>query len=320
MTRGQNSKAEQQRRGRATRRARRTLRAHPLFVPILAIWGALLGGLVTFVLPAGAVLAAAANIGLGAFDELSRFVLIGLAALLTGGMMLLLGMALASKARAHKDTPSLAAMAVRHVRTIDPASELGSPSFDAPVETMPFSITDPRPELEVAPEAAPEAEPAPAPVALAVVETAAPEAAVPQALDLAAFAALPGRNAVWVEEPVAAVEPSVAEAEPAPAPAPEPETLVRRTAPRPVSPSAIERLRAVPTSELSLVQMVERFAAALHEHQSAPNGTAGLAARDAALAEALRALAALSRDSEAQTQSEPVRAALGRLQELRGAA
>jgi hypothetical protein len=95
---------------------------------------------------------------------------------------------------------------------------------------------------------------------------------------------------------------------------------MHRAAPRPVSPSAIERLRAVPPSELSLVQMVERFAAALHEHQSTPAGSTGLAARDAALAEALKALAVLSRDSEAQTQSEPVRAALGRLQELRGAA
>jgi hypothetical protein len=95
---------------------------------------------------------------------------------------------------------------------------------------------------------------------------------------------------------------------------------MHRAAPRPVSPSAIERLRAVPPSELSLVQMVERFAAALHEHQSTPAGSTCLAARDAALAEALKALALLSRDSEAQTQSEPVRAALGRLQELRGAA
>lgn len=308
MAGGQESKAEQQRRGRTTRRARPALRAHRLFVPILAVWGALLGGLVTFVLPAGSVLAAAANIGLGAFDELSRFALIGLAALATGGLMLVLGMTLASKPRPRKDTPSIAAMAVRHVRTIDPASELGSVSFDAPVEAMPFSVAESRAEPATAP--TPEVAAAPAP--LAVVETAAPEAAAPLALDLAQFAALPGRNAVWVEEPVD----FAAQA----APAPEPATPARRTAPRPVSPSAIERLRAVPTSELSLIQMVERFAAAVHEHQSAPTSSAGLAARDAALAEALRALAALSRESEAQTQNAPLREALGRLQELRGAA
>lgn len=310
MAGGQHSKAEQQRRGRATRRARPTLRAHPLFVPILAVWGALLGGLVTIVLPTGSVLAAAANIGLGAFDEFSRFALVGLAALGTGGLMLTLGMALASKPRTHMDTPSIAAMAVRHVRTIDPASELGSVTFDAPVVAMPFSSTDNRAEAAAAPTSA--TAPATAPVPLAVVETTAPEAAASLALDLAQFAALPGRNAVWVEEPVA----SAAHA----APAPEPATPARRTAPRPASPSAIERLRAVPTSELSLIQMVERFAAAVHEHQSVPTSSAGLAARDAALAEALRALAALSRESEAQTQSEPLREALGRLQELRGAA
>jgi hypothetical protein len=194
-----------------------------------------------------------------------------------------------------KDTPSIAAMAVRHVRTIDPASELGSASLDAPVENMPFAA------------AAPVAEPAPAVIA---------EAPAPVELDLADFAALPGRNAVWVEAPAAAA------AEPEPAPAPEP--VLRAVAPPPVSPSAIERLRAVPPSELSLLQMVERFAAALHEHQSAPvsgsDPRAGMAGRDAALAEALKALATLSRDSEAQTQSEPLRAALGRLQALRGAA
>lgn len=316
MASGQHSKAEQQRGGRATRRARPALRAHPLFVPILAVWGALLGGLVTFVLPTGSVLAAAANIGLGAFDELSRFALVGLAALGTGGLMLMLGMALTSKPRTRKDTPSIAAMAVRHVRTIDPASELGSVTFDAPVVAMPFSSTDNRAEPAAAPAtevaSAPQPATATAPVPLAVVETTAPEAAAPLALDLAQFAALPGRNAVWVEEPV---EPAAQAA-----PAPEPATPARRTAPRPAGPSAIERLRAVPTSELSLIQMVERFAAAVHEHQSVPTSSAGLAARDAALAEALRALAALSRESEAQTQGEPLREALGRLQELRGAA
>jgi hypothetical protein len=295
MTRGQKIKLAQQRRSRATRPSRPALRAHRLFVPILAVWGVLLGGLVTLVLPVEAVLGAAATIGLGALDELSRYLIAAMAALLTGGTMLVLGKVLASKPKVRKDTPSIAAMAVRHVRTIDPASELGSASLDAPVENMPFAA------------ATPVAEPAPA------VAAGAP---APVELDLADFAALPGRNAVWVEAPAAAA------AEPEPELAPEP--VLRAVAPPPVSPSAIARLRAVPPSELSLLQMVERFAAALHEHQSAPVGNsdprAGMAGRDAALAEALKALATLSRDSEAQTQSEPLRAALGRLQALRGAA
>jgi hypothetical protein len=298
MTRGQKIKLAQQRRSRATRPSRPALRAHRLFVPILAVWGVLLGGLVTLVLPVEAVLGAAATIGLGALDELSRYLVAAMAALLTGGAMLVLGKVLASKPKVRKDTPSIAAMAVRHVRTIDPASELGSASLDAPVENMPFAA------------AAPVAEPAPAVVA----EAPTAMAPAPVELDLADFAALPGRNAVWV------VAPAAAAAEPEPAPEP----VLRAAAPPPVSPSAIARLRAVPPSELSLLQMVERFAAALHEHQSAPVGSsdprAGMAGRDAALAEALKALATLSRDSEAQTQSEPVRAALGRLQELRGAA
>lgn len=314
MKRGHHSKAENQRRGRGTRRSRPTVRAHALFVPILAVWGALLGGLVALVLPAGAVLAAAANIGLGGLDEMSRFILAGLAALVMGSVMLLIGRLLASKAEVRIDTPSIASMVVRQVRTIDPASELGSASIDAPVETTPFAVAEPQrePVAKLAPQ--------PEPVVLAEVPVHA--RACPQELDLAQFAALAGRNAVWVEEPVAAAAPSLLVPEPAPPPAPPPApaTIMHRAAPRPVSPSAIERLRAVPPSELSLVQMVERFAAALHEHQSTPAGSTGLAARDAALAEALKALDVLSRDSEAQTQSEPVRAALDRLQELRGAA
>jgi hypothetical protein len=324
MKRGHHSKAEKQRRIRGARRSRPTVRAHALFVPILAFWGALLGGLVTLVLPAGAVLAAAANIGLGALDEMSRFILAGVAALVIGSVMLVIGRLLASKADPRKDMPAIASMVVRQVRTIDPASELGSDSFDAPVETIPFAAAEAQrePVAKLAPE--------PEPVALA--EVPAPAPASPQELDLAQFAALAGRNAVWIEEPVAAAVASLVVPEPAPAPAPapvpapvpapasEPATIMRRAQPRPPIPSAIERLRAVPPSELSLVQMVERFAAALHEHQSTPAGSTGLAARDAALAEALKALAMLSRDSEAQTQSEMVRAALGRLQELRGAA
>ena len=88
--------------------------------------------------------------------------------------------------------------------------------------------------------------------------------------------------------------------------------------------AAVSLLRSVPTSELSLVQMVERFAAALHEHQSAAPGQgpqrADQAGREAALAEALKALAAFSPDENPTARGEPLRAALTRLQELRGAA
>jgi hypothetical protein len=291
--------------GERARGTGRPLRAHPLFTPVLAIWGALFGGLVTLVLPAGLVLAAAAQIGLGALDELSRYLVAALAAGVGAAIMLLVGRALAAAPRQQADTPSLAVLAVQHVRTIDPVNELGSSSLDAPVEATAFAAAAPQDE------------------------TAAEAAAAPLETDLAGFAAMPGRNGVWVEEAPVAEAPDAAETAaafaievPAEALAETPIETGLETAPaiRPLSPSAIERLRAVPTSELSLIQMVERFAAAVHEHQSATRSRADLAGREAALAEALKALAALSGESEGETQSEPLRAALSRLQELRGAA
>ncbi|NQZ48402.1 MAG: hypothetical protein HRT63_12870, partial [Erythrobacter sp.] len=72
--------------------------------------------------------------------------------------------------------------------------------------------------------------------------------------------------------------------------APEPD--LRPAGAPPVSPSALEKLRQIPTSELSLVQMVERFAGALHDHQNSARVRGDFAqnGRDAALAEALKAL------------------------------
>ena len=146
----------------------------------------------------------------------------------------------------------------------------------------------------------------------------------PRALDLSEFAQLPGRNAVWVEEPV------VANAPPSPISKPR---AVRTT-------SALEKLRQTPPENLSLVQMVERFAAALQDHQQADNaGSAKHATnnergRDAALAEALKALSlftergfdqpiptvtATSENELGQTERE-LREALVKLQNLRGAA
>ncbi|MEE4315654.1 MAG: hypothetical protein V2I74_01610 [Erythrobacter sp.] len=290
------------------KRARAPLPAHRLFAPLLGLWGAALGGLVTLVLPREAVLGAAAQVGLGALDAAAPFALAGLAALMLGTGLFLVARALARTARKAQRPdarPSLAAMAMRHVRTIDPASELGSGSLDEPVETMPFAAL--RPDAMAAEESAP--------------EPAQDDLPPNVALDLAEFAALPGRNAVWVEaadtadadEAAAAPEPAPASADPAAVPPMQP----------PLGSSAIERLRAVPPSELSLIQMVERFAAALHEHQAAAardGQRADLAGRDAALAEALKTLAALSKDGATATQSAPLREALTRLHELRGAA
>ncbi len=96
--------------------------------------------------------------------------------------------------------------------------------------------------------------------------------------------------------------------------------------------TAIDRLRGKRPEELSLVQMVERFAAALHERQ-AREPKHDLDARDSALAEGLRALSLLAGDRPADTDAgevapEPsprnaqreLRDALAKLRDLSGAA
>ncbi|MEM9500663.1 MAG: hypothetical protein AAF941_02335 [Pseudomonadota bacterium] len=99
--------------------------------------------------------------------------------------------------------------------------------------------------------------------------------------------------------------------------------------------SAVDKLRSVPPQELNLVQMVERLAIALHQHQEAarskPQSTHE-AKRDVALAEALKALSMFTEQGfnaegltkpiappEGRTEVE-LREALGKLQSLRGAA
>ena len=164
----------------------------------------------------------------------------------------------------------------------------------------------------------------PPPAPTETVEPTEPEPPVqeqseaPRALDLGEFAELPGRNAVWVEEE--AVE----------------ETGPSVEAPSASPSSALERLRQKNPEELSLVEMVERFAGALHEHQAAEakRPTRQAPGRDAALAEALKALTLFTQngfdqaepgngtsasDQIGETERE-LRNALARLQTLSGAA
>ena len=150
-------------------------------------------------------------------------------------------------------------------------------------------------------------------------------AAAPRVLDLEEFGQLPNRNGVWVEDE-------------APAPAaqadPEVEAEVAVKSVRPLVPAnALEKLRQKPTDELSMVEMVERFAGALHDHQQSerarrPDGGVG---RDAALVEALKALTlfteqgfdageAKSNASQLSETERELRNALAKLQTLRGAA
>lgn len=267
------------------RPARMPLAAHRAYAPILGLWGALLGAGVVVVLPEPLVMRMLEHTLIGTWAAAAQPALAWIVGGLLGTLLLVFAVWRHLEARRSVGGPSIAVMAARGVTPINPARDLGSQRLDDPVDTMPFTTPAWR-DADVdhsLPTAAPQ--PAPEP------------ADAPRELDLADFAELPGRNAVWVED-----EAPAEVATPAPA-APVADAQVRR-APQvsalPPAPgtAALARLRAVPTSELSLAEMVERFAGALHEvRETAPGRTLGpgdLAAREAALAEALKALEALS--------------------------
>jgi hypothetical protein len=276
------------------------LREHPAFAPILGGWGALLGALVVLVLPVAMIDEALAETGLAGLGSLAQWLLAAIAALVTGGILFLIASKLSVKATEQQGAGNLVRAASSFLRPIDPVEDLGSPSFDEPFSHMPFAV--------------PQAEPNGAPPEAAQPAEVDP-AEAPRELDLAQFAQLPGRNAVWVDEAVAEPRHDTAEPE---VPAP--------PAPLPVLPSAtaLARLRAVPPEELSTVQMVERFAAALHEHRDPATGRAQhqrvTASREAALAEALKSLATLSKPDSSPETGEPLRDAIAQLQSRRGAA
>jgi hypothetical protein len=307
---------------RKSRKAKATpLAAHPAFAPLLGAWGAALVGLSIMVLPAPLMLRASKGTGLVLLGDAAQLVLAGFAALVVGGTMFLLAHQLTRKARQKADMPSIVSIAARRVRTIDPSRDLGSLRLDDPVETEPFAVIKSKPASQLQPDAEP-----------VMADTTPP----PRALNLAEFAQLPGRNAVWVEEPAPAVETTPA----APVPVPEPVSAqpIPLVAVAPVQPprrkpapplaqpgdAALARLRAAPPEQLSLAEMVERFAGALHEHREAapsrPMTPQDIAAREAALAEALRALAALSGDDRPASAREPLADALSHLDGVRGAA
>lgn len=300
MTRGQQGRARQHKRRKAERT---TLAAHPAFAALLGLWGVLLAGGAIMVMPSDLILTSAEGTFLATLGALAQPLVAGLAALLLGGTLFVIAAAVNKRSRRRAAAPSVAEMAVRRVHPIDPVRDLGSRSLDEPLDTMPFAAPEPQ-------EAATDAH-CDQPDVAPVLEAA------PLALDLSEFAELPGRNAVWVEEVVPAAPP-IAEpvAEP---PAVASVTLLREPAPLPQpGTAALARLRAIPPSELSLVEMVERFAGALHEHRASPPVRAlsaeDLAAREAALAEALKALAALSGDNPSGGLREPLREALAQFQ------
>ena len=341
MKQRQKDRAKQQsKRGGNSKRLFGTLVANKAFAPILGLWGALLGGLVIMVLPPVLISAATKDTLIATFDMPAQATIAGCIALTLGTVLFLVAAAKSTEAQRRRPSNAIIGAVSRRVRPIDPVRDLGSWSLDDPIETMPFAtpalrdadVSEPAPAAMRNPEPEPQPEPQPVPVAAGAV----PEQSVPRALDLAQFAELPGRNAVWVEEPLEL--PLIA----APAPVAAPVAAfapvhaasiaeLRRPASPPPQPgtAALTRLRALPPSELSLVEMVERFAGALHEHRAGTPAHAlsaeEIAARGTALSEALKALAALSGDFANRAPAddhlnEPLRAALSQLQPRRGAA
>ena len=286
--------------------------AHRVFAPVLGVWGVLLAAATVMVVPSALIQTAAAGTYIASLGDLAQPVLAGFAGALLGGVLFAVAALMSARARRRADAPSVAQRAVRNIRPIDPARDLGSRSLDDPIEAMPFA----KPAWQDEPVAEPEAQDPAAPEPEAAPEFAAEPA--PVAMDLAAFAELPGRNAVWIEDQVAA-EPQPEMETPEPVVSAPVSTL---RLPEPGT-AALARLRAVPPSELSMAEMVERFAGALHEHRASPQtrslSAADLAAREAALAEALKALAALSGEDASNSVREPLRAALAQLQTPRRA-
>jgi pyruvate/2-oxoglutarate dehydrogenase complex dihydrolipoamide acyltransferase (E2) component len=287
------------------RPVRMPLAAHRAYPPLLGLWGAMLGAGVVVVVPEPMVLQMLHGTLIGTWAATAQPALAWIAGGLLGTLLFAFAAWRHVAARRSVKRPSVAAMAARQVTPINPVRDLGSLRLDDPVETMPFSSPAWRDADLDAPQpaaAAPQpAAAAPKPAAVAPKPAAAPAAEpadTPRELDLAEFAELPGRNAVWVEEP-AAPEPVSAPA-PVAAPGDSHVRLAPKVSDQLPTPgaAALARLRAVPASELSLAEMVERFAGALHEvRETAPGRSLGpgdMAAREAALAEALKALEALS--------------------------
>ncbi len=358
------------------RRNRLPIAAHPFFVPALTVWGASLSGLIVMVLPASIINQITTASALGVLDGFARYFFAGLAAALGGAF----GFFAATKWRDRLPGRSEALIdrAADHVRPIDPASELGSESLDAPIDEEPVEteqveqepVAEDEPvidepenteieetlelgaDLEATPEPAPEPVEGPAeepaqvdPLAnehlepareAAETETPEPASRLPlrrrrnrgkqlelvQALsDHRARQTALNKDHLDLSEFTQLAEKS-------------------RAASPPRKPTAVETLRAVPPQDLSLVQMVERLAVALHERQEVARNrppAEQATERDAALAEALKALSVFTEkglaandkaatlaesqagESEDGTERE-LREALGKLQTMRGAA
>ena len=319
---------------RKARGGRTPIAAHKSFVPLIAGWGSALAGLTIVIVPDAALRSIVELAQLSALGGYARIALALLAALF-GGLI-----AYAAARAIAKTVITNAAQSVEdkfvedELRVIDPSSELGSDSLDAPIESV-DEISS------VAEEEQPEETDEPQKEALQTaifgslgngLDPRMPANILTEPLELADVAEVVEEDDVTEE--------AVSEPEPEPEPASPPAPPIPADAPDFLRGSAVESLRNMSTDNMSLIQMVERFATALHAHQAAV-GENGQPRRDAALAEALRALSLFTQskeEAEAITQKEAasltpggftgraqetereLRDALEKLQKLSGAA
>ncbi len=302
-------------------RAKKTsIAAHKAFVPLLAGWGAALAGLMVAVLPASSITGIMQTAQLTVLGEAGRIVLALFAALFGGLIAFAIARVWSNSASSNRfDSAAALDSDYDRVRPIDPIAELGSESLDAPI--------DPELAAEFAAEAEefedelgePEFEPEPfvaeAEIEVPTEEFTAEDAPLDEPLDLAMIAeVLPEDELVLDTEVFDLSE----EADEAPEPVAETAPPLPADAPDFLRGAALESLRQIPKDELSLMQMVERFAAALHAHQ-AIHGEGAQPRRDAALAEALRALS-LFTEGEAKMAQIPAAAAVADGSSLEGTA
>lgn len=303
----------------------RPIASHPVFAPALAVWGALLcsGSVLLLDLQAlgSSALYVAASIA-GAFGTLAGY-----------GAAQLIRRSLSDPGIDH--VYRLNRQADR-IPLIEPAKDLGTESLDADL-AMEADVDEAAEVEQVDHKDLPEERAEP----LASVQGGEPEdsafekAADAEAPETASLETTPPENASSEAASLEFTPPETAEID-------APATRYHGAEPR----AAITLLRQTHPEELSLMQMVERFAAALHDLQKreedrpitrSQSASASAAERDAeqALAEALKALAMFSEekldhegqqtpgqgspDTIAATEHE-LRSALSRLRTMRGAA
>ncbi|MEO1731134.1 MAG: hypothetical protein AAFR64_10380 [Pseudomonadota bacterium] len=294
--------AKRRPRVRSKRRPRKPLIPHNLagskiFVRIFTIWGAAVAGFSVMALSSVTIARLSMFTGLGALGSLAQIVFALIAAAIGGTIGFIASNMFKSLVLRTAEGGPIAAMAARRVRPIDPASELGSDSLDAPIEEMPFSSSEQEEEGELEDYPLELEEPEPEAFELdasaALDDDVGPEgqidatlASAPQAENDDHDTALELGEFEQIEDPAPAARPSVEQAS-----------------------SGIEKLRQSKPDDLSLVQLVERFAAALHDaHDNAPGGVAGSAEgdpqREKALAEALKALSLFTERGFGQPAAE----------------